>query len=435
MTEVLDVVSTEEQRGSKTSLAGVYGIECLTCITTNLCINGIAFFLRNQYHWSATQTLLLMMIQGMVYALAALLSGRLAKRFSKRKAMFVAQLLLTLLLLPLATTSSVWVTVPSLLAVTMASTLTWPIAESLITEDCDSRTMSRRITVFNLTWSITGVVVVGIYGTILYYWPRGPMVIPVMAQLLSLLLAFRLWRSGDGLESDEQVEEAGHHGVAREDLVRMRRLALWLSRISLPACFVVANALMGLFASLPASVEMGVKLSTVVASLWMAGRVVVFLTLGLTTWWQTRPRLLLGAAVVLMVSFLAIVLPAERFGPFASWPLGGVIAVMAIAELALGLMAGFIYTSSLYFGMVLSEGSTEQGGYHECLIGLGIVVGPGVAAAGQQLAVGNSHWPGIGAVVGIMLLTIAAAGWVTVTMGGKGRQSSSSRKSLASART
>ena len=44
---------------------------------------------------------------------------------------------------------------------------------------------------------------------------------------------------------------------------------------------------------------------------------------------------------------------------------------------------GMIYSASLYFGMVLSDGSTEHGGYHEALIGLGSILGPGTAALTQ----------------------------------------------------
>jgi hypothetical protein len=49
-------------------------------------------------------------------------------------------------------------------------------------------------------------------------------------------------------------------------------------------------------------------------------------------------------------------------------------------QIALGLVLGVIYAGSLYFGMVLAHGSTEQGGYHEALIGLGSVLGPGAGA-------------------------------------------------------
>ena len=36
-----------------------------------------------------------------------------------------------------------------------------------------------------------------------------------------------------------------------------RRLALWLSRISIPASYLIANSLMAMFSSFPASHEMG----------------------------------------------------------------------------------------------------------------------------------------------------------------------------------
>ena len=70
-----------------------------------------------------------------------------------------------------------------------------------------------------------------------------------------------------------------------------------------------------------------------------------------------------------------------------------------------------IYSGSLYFGMVLSEGSTEHGGYHEALIGVGWVLGPTAGAITQWI------WPGnvtagviaVGAVIGLSVLAVAAA--------------------------
>ena len=66
-----------------------------------------------------------------------------------------------------------------------------------------------------------------------------------------------------------------------------------------------------------------------------------------------------------------------------------------------------IYAGSLYFGMALSEGSTEQGGYHEALIGLGSVLGPGTGAITQWIRPGNLQF-GIAAVGGLVILSTFA---------------------------
>ena len=74
-------------------------------------------------------------------------------------------------------------------------------------------------------------------------------------------------------------------------------------------------------------------------------------------------------------------------------------------QISLGGAIGLIYAASLYFGMALSQGSTEHGGYHEALIGIGAVAGPasGALAAwyrpGQPLAAASA----IGVVVFLSL--------------------------------
>jgi hypothetical protein len=85
---------------------------------------------------------------------------------------------------------------------------------------------------------------------------------------------------------------------------------------------------------------------------------------------------------------------------------------MALAQIVLGLSLGTIYSASLYFGMVVSDGSTEHGGYHEALIGLGQILGPLVGATLQWIRPGEL-WPaimGISCVVFISIVLQAIVG-------------------------
>jgi hypothetical protein len=61
--------------------------------------------------------------------------------------------------------------------------------------------------------------------------------------------------------------------------------------------------------------------------------------------------------------------------------------------------------------MVLSEGSTEHGGYHEALIGLGMSLGPAMGAITQIIRPGDSHAAvvGISSLLGISLLLASIA--------------------------
>jgi hypothetical protein len=81
-------------------------------------------------------------------------------------------------------------------------------------------------------------------------------------------------------------------------------------------------------------------------------------------------------------------------------------------QISLGAVMGMIYSASLYFGMVLSDGSTEHGGYHEALIGLGSILGPGTAALTQLVWRGDLR-AGVAAVCCIIGLSVVAAGVAT----------------------
>ena len=88
------------------------------------------------------------------------------------------------------------------------------------------------------------------------------------------------------------------------------------------------------------------------------------------------------------------------------------LAAIVLWQLLLGVALGMIYSGSLYFGMVLSDGSTEHGGYHEALIGLGTVIGPGAGALAEKLGGGSPAW-GVAAVAGIIAASVVACGYVS----------------------
>ena len=346
----------------------------------------------------------------------ALSAGVLARHMRKTSLLLAVSAALSALILAMSISNSPWVIIPILLTFTFVSTFTWPLVESLITEGCDPVLMNRRITIYNMCWSSPCVVVIAAYGMILQYWPAGPMLIPLICQGLALLEAIMLALRHRASASAAAPQVHGDATIAAQ-LAHQRRMALRLARLSLPASFVIANSLMGLFPKLAITSQIGLVWSTVLASMWMASRFFTFIALGMTSWWHTRPRLLLAAGLLMLLAFLLIVLPAERLGYFADSPLWMIISLIAAAELVLGIVAGFVFSASLYFGMVLSDGSAEHGSYHEALIGAGMVIGPGLAAGAQALSASGSSAPAIAAVSTLMVMTLAGA----VTVSAKSR--------------
>ena len=114
----------------------------------------------------------------------------------------------------------------------------------------------------------------------------------------------------------------------------------------------------------------------------------------------------------MLVAFLVVTVPLSAVLG-AGVPYRADLAAMILGQVALGAAMGLIYAASLYFGMVLSAGSTAHGGYHEALIGLGSVLGPGAGAATQAIWPGNV-WAPVAAVAALVAISVVAAATVSV---------------------
>ena len=276
--------------------------------------------------------------------------------------------------------------------------------------------MSRRVGIYNLVWSGTNAITFAVSGSIIAHWRIGVFLIPAMAHLICALL---MWRS-PAVEPVTGDAADPAHAEPEPELLARRTLAMWLARISLPATYVVVFSLAAMMPLLPVMQPLDTAQRTLVGSVWMIARFLAFLYLGATAWWHTRPRVLLGAAAMMLVAFIGVTLrPSEVFGA-EGMPYAVDLASMISWQLALGAMMGMIYSASLYFGMVLSDGSTEHGGYHEALIGLGSILGPGTAALTQLVWRGDIR-AGIAAVCCVIGLSVVAATAATIKATPRGR--------------
>jgi MFS family permease len=392
--------------------AVLFTIEALASAGTNLLISGIYFYMAHHYGWRLLDNFLLAAGQGLVYIGGALASHSVLDRLGTRRALAISYGLMSAMALGCVMARSSAAVTVLLLAYSGISVITWPILEGLVSVGLDSELMSRRISSYNLVWSAVGVVMLALDGMIIQHWPVGVFVIPAIVHAASMLIVLAGVAEPKPEHSSKPASNARDHAsrspvaaprVAPE-LLRVRTLAMWLSRVALPATYVVIFGLMSLMPSLPVMRKLDATSQTALCSIWMFSRWLAFLALGLTTWWHARPRVLIGAAVVMLVAFLGVTLrPSDLLGH------GGQAAdllSLAMWQLVLGVCLGIIYAGSLYFGMVLSDGSTEHGGYHEALIGLGMVLGPGAGAAAQWVEPGSRT--GILAVGSVIALSVGA---------------------------
>jgi MFS family permease len=333
--------------------------------------------------------------QGVAYVIGSLAAQRIANRFGRRRGLIGIFLLLTFIAANAMAITTPSALVAALLAYTFVAALNWPLLESLVCTGADAHALSKRVGIYNLVWAGTNTVAFAASGAIIQDWPGGMFAVPAVMHAISAVL---MWMNRD-VESADTVQRSSAHAEPEPQLLAQRTLAMWLARISLPSTYVAVYAVSAMMPSLPVVQKLETSWQTAVCSTWMIARWLAFVALGATAWWHTRPRLLLAAAIGMLIAFIGVTTTG--------------LASMIAWQIVLGVTMGLIYSGSLYFGMVLSEGSTEHGGYHEALIGLGSVLGPGTAALTQW------RWPGdlragVIAVCGLIAISIFAAAAASV---------------------
>jgi MFS family permease len=411
MSDVLQI--SRMARSPRARLSTYFLVEFLCSIGQPLLTMGIFFYTHNVLHFSLRENLLLAVGQGVVYTIGAMLAHAIVERFGQRRALIAVNIAMCVVVIAAVVVPTPMVVVAVLLVYTFLIAINWPMLESRVSGCGPSATLSGRIGLYNFVWSFASCAMFALTGAIIAAWPSGMFAIPLIVHALS---AVAMWIGDDPddviARSQQPWNESSEHPHAELALRQQRTLALWLSRLSLPSMYVVSNGLVSMMPSLPSIQGFSVPVQTALGSLWLAARCVAFVLLGITVFWHARPKLLLLACAGMLVSFLLIALPPSHWiRAIASLDR----ATLVVAQLVLGLCMGIIYAASLYFGMVLSEGSTEHGGYHEALIGLGFVLGPGAAFVTQQFAPGNVT-ASVYAVAGVVAFSLVLATGASVRL-------------------
>jgi MFS family permease len=393
-------------------VARLFTVEGLCSIGGNLLQIGIFFYTNRRFGWGLRENFTLATVQGIVYVVGAMLAHALATRVGSRRALVVQLAALTFAALAPVVYGSIKVVVAALLVYTFVIGLCWPMIESLVAQGVsDPHVLSRRMAAYNVVWAGTAALTLAVNGAIIEYWPVGVFVITAVMHGTSAVLLLTGLRAATPAETPEP-ETSHPHLNPEPELLRARTVALWLSRISVPASYALVYALSALLPSLATVKQLPTWAATLAGSVWLLSRWLTFLLLGFSTWWHTRPRALLVAAWLMLAGFAAVAWqPSHTLG---NSKLVLDIGWLVLCQILIGVSIGLIYSASLYFGMVLSEGSTEHSGYHEALIGLGSILGPGAGAFAQWLQPGHII-PGVVAVAGVLLLSTLVATGASVT--------------------
>jgi hypothetical protein len=134
--------------------------------------------------------------------------------------------------------------------------------------------------------------------------------------------------------------------------------------------------------------ELGVTRATQVAAVLDVARLLAFWALGAWLGWRGRAWPIFLAIAVLPFAFLLALF-------------GGSLASVLLGEVVFGACSGLLYTSALYYALVVKNAAVEAGGAHEGLIGLGFALGPLTGLLAQALE------PSVGGRVLAVLVSLA----------------------------
>lgn len=386
---------------SRVRLSFLMSAEFMGSMAANFMTYGIFFYTEKHLGWSLLNNCLLGAALGVVYLFAAMAAHPIQLRVRRIVWIRFSYAMMALLgLMVLIKANSFTATLAVLLYAFFAGA-SWPMLESLVSGNASGRRLSKRLGLYNIVWSTAGVMLMFVVGLVMKYNPALAWMIVAGAHVLGTASFFAgKWESDPEPAVESKLEVS-------EKLIAQRRLAMQLSRISLPATYVLMNGMAAMLPSLLLIKSLPDTTKTMYGSAWMVSRVITFIVLTVTTFWQSKPRMLLWACVMMFVSFLAMVIPAAKSD--APW----VLYNFLFWQIGLGVAIGHIYAASLYFGMALSDGSTEHGGYHEALIGLGLALGPASGAVGAYLYPGQTFFSAIA--VGIVIaLSLFIAIYVAV---------------------
>jgi len=347
-------------------LVALFVLTFFESIAATLLQRGVYFYTHENLGFSQSQNLWVAFGFGATYILGAFKSHDLSKRFGERRLLLGCISGLLIIHSLLALFPAAWLLVVGVFGTAIVQGLKWPVVESYVSAGRAPKQLLPLLSRYNVTWATAGFVAIGITGFIvgtripsLFFW------LPAALNVGAILLALRLPRQPLHLEHSHPERPA------ESELESMRAL-LGSARWSMTGSYALLYVLAPLMPSLLAQLSLPVTLATPVASILDAVRVVTFGALGAFAGWHGKRAPMWLTLAALPIGFLLILL-------------GNSLPLVIVGEVIFGIVAGFSYTSALYYALVSENASVDAGGAHESLIGIGIGLGPLSGLAGQLL--------------------------------------------------
>lgn len=316
---------------------------------------------------SSTFLGVLMAVTTAFFAVLAIPFGRLSDRIDRRYALYAACLVLGAVSmgLPRCRNSMHLMLIFPGIGISMA--LFWPAYEAWLAEREGGGKLIQRVMLFNLFWS-TGITLGPAFSSYLYgdanpfkpFYLAGVMVLLTLGTLIA-----NSWQTSAILKTDsaseaneESIETLYPPQPVRTSYLNIARCANFTSWFTLGVLRRLAPKL---------TKEMGMVPSTFGNLMLTLGgmQTMAFLILGsgYSTRWHYRFAPMLIVQLLAALSFLGI------------WRLQHTL-LWTLAFGVVGVSAAFTYFSSLYYGLDRHVDKGNKSGWHEAILGLGILLGP-----------------------------------------------------------
>ena len=329
---------------------------------------------------SSTFLGILMAITNGIFAVLAIPCGRLSDRIERRYILYAACLMLGVACIGLTFCRNSVHLLSVFPGIGVSMALFWPAYEAWLAEREGEGDLIQRIMLFNLFWSI-GMTLGPAFSSYLYgdVNPFRPFYLGSGACLLTLLTIYASRIANPDPpnpfahtdEFDSQSPEVLYPPPpVRTMYLHLARCANFVSWFALGVLRRLAPKLM---------LEMGIRPAIYGNLMLVLGGVqtVAFLILGTgySTRWHYQFAPLLIVQVLAILSFLGIGLTQHTI----FW---------AFAFAVVGVSVAFTYFSSLYYGLDRHVDKGNKSGWHEAVLGVGIMLGPFLGGISADSALG-----------------------------------------------
>ena len=389
---------------------GYFALVGLNTVATSYYFNYLFFFLRDQFGFGNKENLCVSALHGLVYIFAAVQCGKFAERRGNIISLKLGFACLTISMVIgafLQGTTALFVLVAGYTTVLL---FTWPALESLVSERESRPGVQQMVGIYNCTWAgaaalayFTGGKLYDVFGRGAIFWlPAG---------IFAVQFIFTLWLEKQvplpqpsATLSPSDAEEDGERGAPHTPETAALhqpvspKAFLNMAWLASPFAYIAINTLLAVMPGIAGKLGLSPTRVGLFCSIWFFGRFIAFAVFWKWAGWHYRFRWLLGAFLLLIGSFMAILLAHELW-------------IVIVAQVFFGFATGLIYYSSLFYSMDVGEASSEHSGWHEAFIGMGIFAGPAVGALALQLAPENPN-AGTWAVTALLVCGLVGLVWL-----------------------